>query len=172
MRILQSDLPIVKGTTGATGTFFSQSESSPVQNAQNGHTSDKHNHSHVTPEKPIDIMLAAFPNAYEKGNGYWTHDNNPRFDLREEEDGHVSIHSWTGRSAEQILAMGSPALKLSDLYPKGQAGNYKPAYREKQFDLVTLSQYMKLPWQYLDRLGYRDGYTYKNKMGRKTVCVK
>ncbi len=114
-------------------------------------------------------MCASFPAAYEKSNGYWTNDDNPRFDFREEDDGHIFIRSWTGRTAESILAMGKPPLKLSDLYPKG---SYKPAYREHQLDLVSLSHYMLLPWKFLDRLGYRDGYTYRNKQGRKTVCVK
>src|SRR5258708_578863 len=118
----------------------------------------------------LNIMCASLRAAYEKPNGYWTQDDNPHFDFREEDDGHISIRSWTGRTAEQVLAMGTPALKLSDLYPKG--GNYKPAYREHQLDLVSLSHYMLLPWKFLASLGYRDGHTYKNKQGRKTVCVK
>jgi hypothetical protein len=130
-------------------------------------TPERHSVKHRT---PLNIMCTSFPLAYEKPNGYWTQDDNPHFDFREEEDGHISIHSWTGRTAEQVLAMGNPPLKLSDLYPKD--GDYKPAYREKQFDLVTLAQYMKLPHRFLFREGYRDGYTYRNKNGRKTVCVK
>src|SRR5947199_5593447 len=107
---------------------------------------------------PLDIMLQSFPLAHEKSNGYWTNDDNPRFDFREEEDGHISIHSWTGRSVEDILTMGGPALKLSDLFVKN--GNYKPVYREKQFDLVTLAHYLKLPHDFLFRIGYRDAYPY------------
>ncbi len=115
-------------------------------------------------------MCLSFPGLYEKSNGYWAHEDNPRFDCREEEDGHISIHPWTGRSAEATLAMGDPPLKLADLYPKN--GDYKPVYREKQFDLVTLSHYLKLPHRFLFSLGYRDEYPYKNKQGRKVVCVK
>jgi hypothetical protein len=121
-------------------------------------------------QTPLEKMRQSFPKAYEKSNGYWTHDDNPHFDFREEEDGHISIHPWTGRSVEAILAMGEPALKMSDLYVKN--GKYKPAYREPQFDLVTLAWYMKLPHGFLSSIGYRDEYPYINRNHRKTVCVK
>lgn len=120
-------------------------------------------------QTPLDKMRQSFPLAHEKSNGWWTHDDNPRFDFLETEDGTIRIHSHTGRTAETILSMGQPPLKLADLYPKG---NFKPQYREKQFDLLTLAEYLKLDWQFLFNLGYRDGYTYKNRMGRRSVCVK
>lgn len=119
---------------------------------------------------PLEKMCRSFPAAYEKSNGWWTHDDNPRFDFLETEDGTIRIYSHTGRTAENVLAMGNPSLKLADLYPK--SSTRKPVYREKQFDLLTLSEYLKLDWRFLYAIGYRDGYPYKNKMGRRTVCVK
>src|SRR5258708_2738802 len=129
----------------------------------------------VAPERhsvktPLAKMCLSFPAAYEKGNGWWTNDDNPRFDFLETEEGTIRIHSWTGRDAEAILAMGTPPLKLADLYLK--RGEYKPAYREKQLDLLTLSEYLKLDWHFLYAIGYRDGYPYINKQQRKGVCVK
>src|SRR6266487_5687397 len=108
---------------------------------------------------PLAKMLHSFPKAYEKANGWYTHDDNPHFDFREEENGTIRLKSWTGRTAETILEMGNPPLKLADLYPKG---NYTPQYRERQFDLLTLSEYLALDWKFLYGLGYRDGHKYKN----------
>jgi hypothetical protein len=122
---------------------------------------------------PLEKMLQSFPAAHQKPNGYWTHDNNPRFDFYEQENGRIAVYSWTGRSAEAVLAMGQPPLKLADLYPR--TGESRPASTgvpEKQFDLFTLADYLKLDWRFLYGLGYRDGYTYRNKQGRRIVCVK
>src|SRR5947199_4501512 len=99
---------------------------------------------------PLDKMLQSFPKAYEKSNGWWTHDDNPRFDFREEENGTIRLKSWTGRDAPTILEMGDPPLKLADLYPKG---NFKPQYRERQLDLLSLSEYLGLDWKFLYNQG-------------------
>lgn len=122
---------------------------------------------------PLEKMLQSFPAAHQKPNGYWTHEDNPRFDFYEQENGRIALYSWTGRSAEAVLAMGQPPLKLADLYPR--TGESRPASAgipEKQFDLFTLADYLKLDWRFLYGLGYRDGYTYRNKQGRRIVCVK
>src|SRR2546423_6648088 len=46
-------------------------------------------------------IIAAFPQAKEKSNGWWGNPDNPRFDFRENDNGSISIHSWTGRSRSE-----------------------------------------------------------------------
>ena len=93
---------------------------------------------------PLEKMLEAFPSSIQKSNGWYSHADNPKFDFKDdEEDGHIIIHSWTGRDAETILGMGKVKLKFADLYVRG--GAYRPKYREKQLDLLSLSHYLKFP---------------------------
>lgn len=99
-------------------------------------------------------MLSAFPLATEQSNGWWSHPDNPTFDFRENEDGSISIHSWTGRTREQILAMGG--LSVADIYPKG----YKTIKVRAKLDLLELSHARLIPWQFLFSLGLQDGYRY------------
>lgn len=121
--------------------------------------------------KPIDKILYSFPEAHEKSNGWWTHDDSPRFDFQENEDGHISIHPWTGRSAEDTLAMGNPPLKLADLYVRTSTG--RTYQQQEKLDLLALSHYLKIEHGFLFALGYRDEYTYLNKSkGYKSVGVK
>src|SRR5882762_1558531 len=97
-------------------------------------------------------MVAAFPQAKERSNGWWAHPDNPKFDFRENENGSVSIHSWTGRTKEEILGMGG--LQPSDIHPKG----YKTVYVRDSLDLFELSHAKMIPWQFLFNLGIQDGY--------------
>jgi len=124
----------------------------------------------ITTVKPIDKLLRSFPLAYEKKNGWYTHDDNPRFDFQEKPDGSISLHAWTGRSAEEVLAMGTPPLALRDLYAR--SGTVGRVQHQEKLDLLTLSHYLKLDWQFLQQLGYSDGYTYTSSSGQRTTCVK
>jgi hypothetical protein len=123
-----------------------------------------------TAQKPLDRMLAAFPDAYQKSNGWWAHDDNPRFDFLELPDGDIRIHSWTGRSADDILEMGRVKLTRAALYAK--PGTSSAVQKRDKIDLPTLGEYMCLDWQFLMPEGYSDGYTYTSRDGRTTPCVK
>lgn len=102
-------------------------------------------------------MLAAFPQAKEKSNGWWGHPNNPRFDFRENENGSISIHSWTGRSRDEILAMGG--LQNADIHPKG----YKSVKVRDSLGIIDLSHAKLIPWEFLTNLGLQDGYRYQGR---------
>jgi hypothetical protein len=115
-------------------------------------------------------MLASFPDAYERGNGFWAHDDNPRFDFRELPDGDIRIKSWTGRTDDDILAMGQPPLTRAALYAK--PGQWSAVQSRDAIDLLSLAEYMCIDWQWLMREGYSDGYTYTSRDGRTTRCVK
>jgi hypothetical protein len=120
----------------------------------------------------IERMYASFPGLREKRNGWHEHRESPKFDCREREDGTIEIHSWTGRTGTQILAMGNPPLTWSDIggKDKGSASRYQ---RRDKLDLMELAHHLKLDWQYLFSLGYSDGYSYTNqKLGITQVCVK
>jgi len=121
---------------------------------------------------PLEKMLRSFPLAHEMpiGSGQFTNDDAPRFGFREAEDGKILLHSWTGRTPEDVLAMGTPPLHMSDLFPAN--ADYKPRPREKQLTLLELAEYYRLPWQFLIKLGYADGYVYKSENGYKSACVK
>src|SRR5882762_7430187 len=100
-------------------------------------------------------MLAAFPSAVEKPNGWWAHPDNPTFDFREQDDGRVSIHSWTNRTQEEIMAMGG--LSSSDMRHNG----YYKAQNYSKIDVISLAQDKLIPWQFLFNLGLQDGYRHK-----------
>ena len=100
-------------------------------------------------------MLQAFPQAKEKSNGWWSHSDNPAFDFREEEDGRIVMHSWTGRSNEDILAVGG--MRPPDIYP--QRG-YRKAKVRASLDLLELAQAKCIHWKFLFELGLEDGYKY------------
>ncbi len=123
---------------------------------------------------PLEKMLRSFPRAHEApiGSGQYMHDDAPRFSFREDETGKILLHSWTGRSPEEVLAMGTPPLRMSDLFPSN-ASYITPHLRKKQLTLLDLAEYYRLPWQFLMKLGYADGYAFIDKKnGYKTVCVK
>src|SRR2546421_552664 len=100
----------------------------------------------------LNKMLAAFPLATERSNGWWAHPDNPTFDFRENEDGSISIHSWTGRTRDEILAMGG--LQVADIFPRG----YKTVHVREKLDLLELSHARLIPWKFLFGLGLQDGY--------------
>src|SRR5436305_106416 len=85
-------------------------------------------------------MLAAFPLAIEQSNGWWSHPDNPTFDFRENEDGSISIHSWTGRDQREILSMGG--LQVADIYPRG----YKTIKVRSRLDVLELAHAKCIPW--------------------------
>jgi hypothetical protein len=99
-------------------------------------------------------MLVAFPQSTQRANGWWSHPDNPTFDFRENEDGSIYIHSWTGRTRNEILAMGG--LQVADTYSRG----YKTVHVRDKLDLLELSHARFIPWQFLFNLGLQDGYRY------------
>lgn len=119
---------------------------------------------------PLEKMRAAFPDAYQKNNGFWAHDDNPRFDFLELPDGNIRIHSWTGRTDDDILAMGLIPLTRADLYAR--PGQWSAIQSRDKLDLLTLAEYMCIDWQWLMQEGYSDGYTYTSSSGRTSRCVK
>ena len=106
-------------------------------------------------------ILNKCPEAIEQSNGWWSNPNNPTFDFRENEDGHISIHLWTGRTQQEILAM--IGLQVADIYPRG----YKTVHVRAKIDVLELAHAKCIPWQFLHNLGLQSDYQYK---GRK--CVK
>ena len=108
-------------------------------------------------------MLAAFPQSREKSNGYYAHPDNPKFDFRVRENGSISIHSWTGRSEEEILALGG--LKKSDIALNGST--YTGPTKDT-LDLGDIAQAKLLPPQFLINMGLQSGYTYH---GRRYVKI-
>jgi len=122
-------------------------------------------------QKPIDRMLAAFPDAYQRNNGWWTHEDSPRFDFIEDTECNIRIKSWTGRTVDDILSMGRVPLTRAALYAK--KGQWSAVQKRDQLDLLTLADYMCIDWQWLMREGYSDGYTYTYSTTGGTVrCVK
>jgi hypothetical protein len=114
-------------------------------------------------------MRSAFPDAHQRRNGWWANDDNPRFDWLELPNGDIRIHSWTGRTIDTILSMGKIKLTRADLYAKGVISQI---IERDKLDLPTLAQYMKIDWQFLESIGYRDGYSYEFNDGCKVTCVK
>lgn len=108
-------------------------------------------------------MLAAFPSAREKHNGYYEHSDNPRFDFRVREDGSIFIHSWTGRGREEILAMGG--LKESDISLRGQT--YTGPTKDS-LDLLDLAIAKCIHPHFLENLGLQSGYVY---YGRRYIRI-
>jgi hypothetical protein len=124
----------------------------------------------VKTQKPLDRMLAAFPDAHQKGNGWWAHDDNPRFDFIEDTECDIRIHSWTGRTVDDILAMGKVSLTRAALFAK--PGQWSAVQSRDKLDLLTLAEYMCLDWQFLQQEGYSDGYTYTYSNGKTARCIK
>src|SRR6266516_1628222 len=124
----------------------------------------------IEAQKPLDRMLASFPDAYERGNGFWAHDDNPRFDFRELPNGDIRLKSWTSRGDDDILAMGHPPLTRAALYAK--PGQLSAVQSRDTLDLLTLAEYMCIDWQWLMREGYSDGYIYTYRNGNTIKCVK
>jgi hypothetical protein len=102
-------------------------------------------------------MLAAFPLAREKHNGWYEHVDNPRFDFRVQENGSIVIHSWTGRSAEDVLAMGG--LKRSDISLKGTY----PGPTRDSLDLLDLAIAKCIDPRFLTSLGLQSGYLFNSR---------
>lgn len=110
---------------------------------------------HTTTYGPaLQKMVNAFPQAIEQSNGWWSHPDNPTFDFRENEDGSISIHSWTGRTQQEILTMGG--LQVADIYPRG----YKAVKVRARLDVLELAHAKCLPWQFLFSLGLQSEYRY------------
>ncbi len=129
------------------------------------------NNGHVNTLAPLAKMQRSFPAAYEKTNGWWANDDNPRFDFRELENGNIVIKPWTGRTIDDILAMGQIPISRGDLYGKpGQPGAI-PRYDQK-LDLLTLSEHMAIDWQFLEQEGYIGDYSYTYSKGNTVKCVK
>lgn len=105
----------------------------------------------------LQKMLAAFPQAREKHNGWYEHADNPRFDFRVRENGSISIHSWTGRTEDEVLAMGG--LKRADIHPK----ETYPGPTKDSLDLLDLAIAKKLHPHFLESLGLQSGYTYHGR---------
>lgn len=124
----------------------------------------------VAKKTPLEKMQAAFPDLHQKRNGFWAHDDNPRFDAWESPEGDIRIHSWTGRSVDEILSMGKIKLSRADLYAK--PGQWSAVQVHDTLDVLTLAQYMKIDHRFLSGEGYSDGYIYASRDGRKTTCVK
>jgi hypothetical protein len=102
-------------------------------------------------------ILNACPEAIDQSNGWWSNPDNPTFDFREDEDGHVSIHSWTGRTWQEIVAM--IGLKPADIFPRG----YKTVHIRAKIDVLELAHAKCIPWQFLHNLGLQSDYRYKGR---------
>ncbi len=112
---------------------------------------------------PLKKMRKAFPDAHQRRNGFWGHDDNPDFDFLEQENGNILIHSWVpGRSVEDILAMGKTPLTKRDLCAK--PGTIGACIERDKLDLLTLSQYLLIHWKELEQMGFSDGYNYNGKL--------
>lgn len=124
----------------------------------------------ITAVKPLNHMLAAFPDAHQRNNGWWAHEDNPRFDFLESPEGDIRLHSWTGRTVDDILAMGRVKITRANLYAK--PGQSSAVQSRDKLDIIMLAEYMCLDWQFLQLEGYSDGYTYAYSNGNTTRCVK
>ena len=103
-------------------------------------------------------ILAAFPQAREKYNGYYEHADNPRFDFRVRENGTIFIHSWTGRSEDEILAMGG--LKRSDISLNGHT---YPGPTKDSLDVLDLAIAKCIHPHMLENFGLQSGYLYRGR---------
>src|SRR6266699_6407432 len=125
-------------------------------------------------QTPLEKMCKAFPRAKQRRNGWWANDDNPRFDFWESPEGategDIRIHSWTGRTVENILSMGEIPLRMADLY--AHKGTRSAVQSRDKLDLIDLAQYMKIDWQWLLAEGFSDGYVYTYPNGSKVRCVK
>lgn len=106
----------------------------------------------------LQKMLAAFPLAREKHNGYYEHADNPRFNFRVRENGSIFIHSWTGRSKDDILAMGG--LKRSDISLNGRT--YSGPTKDS-LDLLDIAIAKGIHPHILESFGLQSGYRYKGR---------
>lgn len=108
-------------------------------------------------------MLARYPDAREKHNGWYEHPDNPRFDFRVRENGSLFIQPWTHHTVEEILAMAG--LKQSDVSLNGRT---YPGPTKDSLDLLELAVAKGIDPRFLDNLGLQSGYRYR---GRKYVKI-
>jgi putative DNA primase/helicase len=108
-------------------------------------------------------MLARYPDAYEKHNGYYEHTDNPRFDFRVRENGSIFIKPWTHHTVEEILAMAG--LKPSDLSLNGHT--YVGPTKDS-CDVLDIAEAKCIDPRFLHNLGLLSGYRYK---GRNYVMI-
>lgn len=126
-----------------------------------------------TRQTPLDRLLLTFPGLRQRSNGWWAHEDSPRFDALELANGDIRINSWTGRSVDDILAMGDPQYPIQRAHLYAKPGQSSAAPARDKLDLLTLAQYMCLDWRFLMQEGYSDGYTYTYSSTGNTVrCVK
>ncbi len=111
----------------------------------------------------LQKMLAAFPLAHEKHNGYYEHSDNPRFDFRVRENGSIFIHPWTSHTIDEILAMRG--LKWSDV--SSNSHTY-PGPTKDSCDVLDLAVAKCIDPRFLNNLGLLSGYRYK---GRNCVMI-
>jgi hypothetical protein len=123
---------------------------------------------HMTPT-PLEKMLAAFPDAYQHRNGWWTNDDNPRFSFLELPDGDIRVKPWTGRTIDDILSMGQIPLSRANLFAK--PGQWSAIQHHDKLDLLTFAEYMCIDWEWFFNEGYSDGYQYTYSNGESTVYV-
>ena len=95
--------------------------------------------------------------AREKYNGYYEHGDNPKFDFRVRENGSIFIHSWTGRSEDEILAMGG--LKRSDIHLK----ETYPGPTKDSLDALDLAIAKCIHPHMLESFGLQSGYLYRGR---------
>ena len=115
----------------------------------------QHSYTQTSHGPALQKMLTAFPMAIEQSNGWWSHADNPTFDFREDEDGSIRIHSWTGRTRDEILSMGG--LQVADIFPRG----YKTVKVRARLDVLELAHAKCIPWQFLFDLGLQSDYRYR-----------
>jgi hypothetical protein len=116
-----------------------------IKDSVNATLSQNNTQTHYGPA--LAKVLAAFPDAREKHNGYYEHANNPRFDFRVRENGSIFIHSWTGRTEDEILAMGG--LKRADVRLK----ETYPGPTQDSLDLLNLAIAKCIDPRFLSNLG-------------------
>ena len=105
----------------------------------------------------LQKMIAAWPDAHEDAAGWFHHDDNPRFDFREQENGHITIHSWTGRTPENILAHTN--LTMSDIVPNG----YINTRTYPKIDVTQLGHAKRIYPSFLVEQGLTDNYRYNGR---------
>ena len=106
----------------------------------------------------LQKMLAAYPDAREKHNGYYEHPDNPRFDFRVKEDGSLFIHPWTHHTVSEILAM--VGLKWSDVSVDGRT---YPGPTKDSLDVLDLAIAKCIDPRFLHNCGLLSGYRYKGR---------
>jgi hypothetical protein len=100
-------------------------------------------------------MIAAWPLAWEDKVGWFHHDDNPRFDFMESESGWITIHSWTGRTEDEILSM--VGLTRRDIAPHNGYINTRVYPR---IDVTQLGQVKRIYPSFLVAQGLTDNYIF------------